>query len=383
MANRKYNLQKVNFHHLVLEGTQYEVGQQLGRMIGNLPGGNEFATSGKIDLEKVGFSSFDKLWDYTEECCPGITQEIQGFADHFEITPDKVPFWNWTFNDSLGGGCSQFAVLSSIAQNQRTFVGRSYEWNHKEEDLKLITTRINGKAAHIGFSCLMHGRHDGMNEKGLIVSMTGGGIFGIPFKHRGPMFWLAIRTLLDTCASVDNALSCLETLPMTGYFTLLFTDEHSAAIVEVADGKMSSHQIYKEDTDQFVYSVNHFRLPNMKQYNTLNCGIITHSKIRQKLINDLYRSKSPNIRKDDVQSLLATLHPHGLCNHFYNDGFGTLWSMVFDLTQATVDVCFSAPTHNQYRIFDLKDPPGITEYPTVVPITNWFKIKEFNQLRCR
>ncbi|MFX0119640.1 MAG: C45 family autoproteolytic acyltransferase/hydrolase [Promethearchaeota archaeon] len=372
MEDRNYDLQKVNFHSLVLEGTSYEVGQQLGRMINKLPGGKEFATSSKIDLKKVGFTSFAKLWDYSEECCPGITQEIQGFADHFDITPDMVPFWNWTFNDSIGGGCSQLAVLPSITHDKQTFVGRSYEWNHKDEDLKLITTRVKGKAAHIGFSCLLHGRHDGMNEKGLVVSMTGGGIFGVPFKHRGPMFWLAIRTLLDTCASVDNALSCVENLPITGYFTLLFADKHSAAIVEVADGKMSTYQIDKEDTDQFIYSVNHFRLPDMIQFNTLNCGIISHSKIRQKLITEWYHSKSSNIRKEDILNLFASLHPEGLCNHFYNDGFGTLWSMIFDLKHTSVDVCFSAPTHNQYTTFDLKAAPGITEYPTIVPITKWY-----------
>ncbi len=372
MENRDYDLQKVNFHHLVLEGTQYDAGQQLGQMIETLPGGKEFATSGKIDLKKVGFTSFTKLWDYSEECCPGITQEIQGFADYFDITPDKVPFWNWTFNNVIGGGCSQLAVLSSITQDQQIFVGRNYEWNHKEEDLKLITTRIKGKAAHIGFSCLFHGRHDGMNDKGLVVSMTGGGIFGVPFKHRGPMFWLAIRSLLDSCTSVEDALSCSETLPMTGYFTLLLTDKHSAAIIEVADGKMSTHQINKDDTDQFIYSVNHFRLPDMEHFNKLNCGIITHSKIRQKLINSWYKSKSSDIRKEDIRTLFATLHPRGLCNHFYNDGFGTLWSMIFDITNASVDVCFSAPTHNQYSTFNLKTPPGITEYQTIVPITKWF-----------
>ncbi|MFX1536290.1 MAG: C45 family autoproteolytic acyltransferase/hydrolase [Promethearchaeota archaeon] len=372
MKDREYDIQKVNFHHLVLEGTQYEVGQQLGRMIGELPG-KDFFASNKIDLKKVGFASFDKLWDYSEECCPGITQEIQGFADQLDVSPDKVPFWNWTFSDSLGGECSQLAVLSSITQNQHTFVGRSYEWNHKEEDLKLITTRIKGKAAHIGFSSLLHGRHDGMNEHGLVVSMTGGGIFGVPFKYRGPMFWLAIRTLLDTCTSVDNALRCLETLPMTGYFTLLFADKHAnAAIVEVADGKMSTHQIFEEDTDPFIYSVNHFRLPDMEQFNTLNCGIIAHSKMRQKLINDWYHSKSLSIRKEDVQSLFATLHPEGLCNHFYNGGFGTLWSMIFDLTQTSVDICFGAPTHNQYYTFDLTGDLGLTEYPAVIPITEWY-----------
>ncbi len=373
MENREYDLQKVNFHHLILDGTQYEVGKQLAQMIEELPGGREFAASGNINYKKVGFPNFDSLWDYSEECCPGISQEIQGFADHFDVTPDKIPFWNWTFNDTIEGKCSQLAILPSFSQNNRMYVGRSYEWNHREEDLKLITTRVKGKAKHIGFSCLLHGRHDGMNEYGLVVSMTGGGIFGVPFKHKGPMFWLAIRTLLDTCTSVESALKCLEKLPVTGYFTLLLADRQSnAAIVEVADEKMGIHQINKDDTDPFVYSVNHFRLSEMEQFNKLNCGIITHSKIREKLINDWYRSKTPNIRKDDIRSLFATLHPEGLCNHFYDDGFGTLWSMVFDITQGLVDVCFSAPTHNQYHSFDLKGASGMSEYPTVVPITKWY-----------
>ncbi len=111
MENRTYDIQKVNFHHLVLDGTQYEVGQQLAQMIEKLPGGKEFATSGKINYKKVGFSNFDSLWDYSEECCPGISQEIQGFADHYDVTPDKIPFWNGTFNETIGGGCSQLAVL--------------------------------------------------------------------------------------------------------------------------------------------------------------------------------------------------------------------------------------------------------------------------------
>jgi hypothetical protein len=32
MNERKYDIQKVNYNHLVLEGTQYEVGRQLGQL---------------------------------------------------------------------------------------------------------------------------------------------------------------------------------------------------------------------------------------------------------------------------------------------------------------------------------------------------------------
>ena len=352
-----------------MEGTQYEVGQQLAGFIQQDPEARKAYTSGTPNLKKLGFSDFSSLWDYCEECCPGITDEIQGFADGLNTTPEKGPFWNWTFAPKLGGECSQLTLLSSATQKQQLLVGRSYEWIHTDEDLKLITTRIKGKANHIGFSCLLFGRHDGLNEHGLVVSMTGGGIFGVPFKHRGPMFWLALRAVLDSCPSVETALERLETLPLTGYLTILFADKHNrAAIVEVADGALSVKRIPEDAEEDYLFSVNHFRLPEMQSYNKLNCGIIHHSKHRETLITNWFQKHAPKIAKNHLQELLATQHPKGLCNHYYNDGFGTLWSMMFNPVQGSVEACFGAPTHNAYRSFTLESPLGITAYPTIIPI---------------
>lgn len=369
MGELKYNLEKVKYHHIALDGSGYEAGKQLAEVINQDPNSKRFHSSAKLDLKKVGFADFNSLQDNCEECCPGITEEIQGFADGLGTSPDRVPFWNWTYSPSLGGNCSQLAVLSSVTEERHIYAGRSYEWNHKEEDLKLFTTRVKGKASHIGFSCLLFGRHDGLNEHGLLVSMTGGGIFGVPFKHRGPMFWLVIRSLLDWCTSVNNALERLESIPMAGYFSLMLVDKQdNAAIVEFADGQMSVQRITSDDPEPYVFSVNHYRQQKTRKFNKLNCGIITHSQIRESLITKWYEANAQRISKQDIQGLFATEHPAGLCNHFYNDGFGTLWSMIFDVTQKSVDVCFSAPTHNEYRSFGLNDPTGVTEYPTIVPI---------------
>ncbi len=368
MAKKPYNLIDVKYHHIVLDGSHYEIGKQLAEFLSRNPNAKKIFGSTKIDLKRVGFPNFKSLWDYCEQCSPGIT-EIQGFADGLNTTPDKIPFWNWTFSPKLGGECSQLAVLSSATQSKHIYAGRNYEWNHKDEDLKLFTTRVKGKADHIGFSCLLFGRHDGLNEHGLLVSMTGGGIFGIPFKHRGPMFWLAIRSLLDQCTSVKNALRHLETQPLTGFCTLLLVDKRqNAALVEIADGKMETKQLTEKNSESFLFSVNHYRLPQMKSYNKLNCGIISHSRLRESLITNWYKIHSPQITSEDVKKLFSTQHPNGLCNHFYNDGFGTLWSMIFNVTQGSVDVCFSAPTHNQYYTFGLEDPVDITEYQTIIPI---------------
>lgn len=370
MEESEYNLVKENYHHIVLDGSRYDAGKQLAEIIKQDPKTRKSYSSAKPDLRKLGFADWDTLQSSCDECCPGITEEIQGFADGLETSPDRIPFWKWTYSPSLGGNCSQLAALSSTTMDQHIYAGRSYEWNHKEEDLKLFTTRVNGKANHVGFSCLLFGRHDGLNEHGLAVSMTGGGIFGVPFKHRGPMFWLVIRSLLDHCTSVKNALKRLDSIPMAGYFSLMLVDKHdNAAIVEFADGEMSVQHAARDDSQPFLFSVNHYRQPKTRKFNKLNCGIIGHSQIRESLITKWYETHSREISKKSTQALFATKHPNGLCNHFYNDGFGTLWSMIFDLTQGSVDVCFSAPTHNEYHPFSLADSIGVTEYPVIIPIT--------------
>ena len=370
MEESQDKLIDVKYHHIVVEGSHYEIGKQLAEFLSQEPNAKQVHASAMVNLKKLGFKDFETLWSYCEECAPGITDEIQGFADGLDVSPQNLPFWNWTFTPSLEGECSQIAVLSPATKDHHVYAGRTYEWIHTEEDLKLFTTRVKGKADHIGFSCLLFGRHDGINEHGLVVSMTGGGIFGVPFKHRGPMFWLAIRAVLDRCTSVETALAHLETQPMTGYFTLMLVDKKDhAALIEFADGTTSVKQITTDTPEPYVFSVNHFRQPDMEQFNKHNKGIIHHSKMREDLITSWYAKHAGKITRQNMQDLLATEHPNGLCNHFYKDYFGTLWSMIFNVTQQSVDVCFSAPTRNEYHTFDLKDPVGITEYPSIVPIT--------------
>jgi len=154
------------------------------------------------------------------------------------------------------------------------------------------------------------------------------------------MFWLAIRAILDTCTSVEHALIFIETLPMTGYFSLLLADKHdNAAIIEIADGESTTVCITGEDNEPFIYSVNHYRSPEMQQYNKLNCGIINNSKKREHVIKEWYNGMKHNLKQEDIHKLPATEQPEGLCHHFYNDGFGALWSMIFDRTK-TLELTF-------------------------------------------
>jgi len=61
--------------------------------------------------------------------------------------------------------------------------------------------------------------------------------------------------------------------------------------------------------------------------------------------------------------------PDGVCTYHYSSGLGTLWSMIFDLTEATVEICFGAPSseRNTWRTFGLWDPVGETRYVAHLP----------------
>ena len=369
-TDSEYDIKHVTYHHLVVEGTSYEVGQQLAEYVKQDANRKKFFISAKTDSRKLGFKDFQTLQAYYEECCPGIIDETQGLADGLETSPDRIPLWSQSFKPvSAPRNCSQLLVLSSATDDNHIYLGRSYEWIHTEEDLVLCTTKVNGKAKHIGFTSLLSGRQEGMNEYGLVVSMTGGGIPNAPIKHKGIVFWIAIRTLLDCCRSVDEALVQLESLPLSEYFNLILADKKDhAALVEYADGEIGIVQITAENQNPYLFSTNHFRLSNTEQFNKLNV-ILEHSKHRSSLIQSFLRDKTPRIKKEDIHELLSLHHPDGLCNHFYNDYFGTVWSMIFNLTDGFVDVCFSAPTHNDYKKFGLDDAIGIYQYPSIVPIS--------------
>jgi hypothetical protein len=59
---------------------------------------------------------------------------------------------------------------------------------------------------------------------------------------------------------------------------------------------------------------------------------------------------------------------YGLSGHYYTGYFGTLYSIIFDLTGLKTEVCFGSPTHNIWQQpFNLNDPIGEKYYTAIFP----------------
>lgn len=362
-----FDLIKSKFLLFDLKGSSYQTGHVLGDFFKKNDPFVKFLGSGNLNYDKIGTSNFTGLKSLFEDYCPGITDELLGLADGLHIDPEKLIFYNDSY--SLPSNCSHFAVLKSITENNHIYVGRSYEWTPYEEDLILAKTTIPGKYSHMGFTCLLSGRHDGINEHGLTITASGGGIFNVPTKSKGLRFWIVIRSLLDQCKTVDEAKELIMRMPLSQFTNYIMVDRNSKAlVVESADGEKAIKEIDISTTeDQFVLATNHYTLNTMKKYNELNKGILKHSKIRNELITSTIRSQRPHVSKESIRELLSQRHPNGLTDYHYKGYFGTLWQMIFDVTDKKVDICFGASTHNSWQSFNLMDSFMTQEIPVVFP----------------
>ena len=350
---------KRTYTYQVLEGSAKEVGRKEA----------EYLKTAKPEIARVYAAPFEgkterleegeKLLEMNERWCPGLNEEIEGFAEELDVQPESVFYYTGSIPRT--GNCSQFAALPDRAGG-RTLCARSYEWTYDDE-LTLMTTRITGRAAHTGFTVMCFGRLDGINERGLWVSMTATNPNPegrIP-DTVGFRFWSLIRTILDRAGSVEEAVALAEPFPLAFHIALLVADQYgNAALIE----KAPDSQAVRRFTTGIVVSTNHYTAPEMKP---LNSQVFTHSTKRYDFLRKSLRDGK--ITPERIQTILAGSFPNGLSCHYYREYFGTLWSSYADPATGTLTVCFGPAdiAENVYRTFGLTDPVGTTPFTAELP----------------
>lgn len=363
------------FQHVVMEGSAYEVGKLQGKWFEAAPREHiDLMLSASAKITKASAAEAKATVSFLEAYCPGLGEEIAGFADSWGIPPEAVAYYSLTAVRS--SNCSHFAVLPEKTADGHLYVGRSYEWNCDDE-LRLCTARIQGKASHLGFSLFLFGRYDGINEHGLCIAMSAGVPCSMP-DETGLRFWAVIRTLLDRCKTVDDALETLAAIPISFNWNLTITDRSGrAALVECACSHREVKIIGPDSAEKSLFSTNHFTLPGMQEYDK---NRMRQSVQRYNVLKSRLGFGATPLDKASMRDLLSTPMPEGVCCHYYDDGLGTLWSILFDVTTGAAEVCFGSPAANPWRVFTLNDPVGVTTYPAQFPCEGstkemWEKVK--------
>jgi predicted choloylglycine hydrolase len=169
---------------------------------------------------------------------------------------------------------------------------------------------------------------------------------------------------------VAEAVEHLKKTPISGYWNFLMTDKNdNAALMQFFDGEYGVRQISKDSADRCLFSTNHYVLPSMAKYQKYaGDWILKNSKKRFELIGATLSRLAPNISKENIRELLSKEIYDGVCGHYYTDYFGTLFSIIYDVSGLEADICFGAPTHNSWHSqFSLDAPVGVNRYSAIFP----------------
>ncbi|KAI7254387.1 hypothetical protein KC345_g11269 [Hortaea werneckii] len=366
---RTDNCKTAAYAHIVTEGTHYEVGRALGAYYKQDAALISFLSSPFMGASPLLPSAVDNAMENFEKYCPGLNEEIKGFADETGVKAEAAVFYYSYFQPS--GHCTQAAIRTVPQDGGHAYQMRTYDFGWEDapyNQLLLSTTRVKGKPAHIGFALQLFGRYDGMNDAGLSVTTTSGRIRP-EMTGEGFIFPGVVRALLDSCETTEEAVLLMRSMPVSDYRNFLISDAHgSIALIETAGTHKEIQYpaaVAGGSSNSLVLSANHYTIPAMQVH---NLQVMENSRTRFEALRLTLTDELAN--KAPVAAMKAAAgkeYPEGICCHHYSEGFGTLWSMVLDSTAGEAHICFGSPGRNTWRSFGFNDPAGVSRYHAVLP----------------
>lgn len=367
----------LRFRHDVFEGTPHDAGLWQGEQMAGDDWRGSF--SGKppfLDFHTP--VEAERALRTAERHCPGIEEEVRGASEASGVPVEQMTALGGCVNvggrrfptlypidespsvPAADGGCSHFVLPRHLTPDRHLRMGVNYDCHPEMQELRLCTTRIEGKAAHISFSDSVFGRTSGINERGFAITSSLGSplskvrIAGLPYH-------MVSRILLDQCASVAEAIDQLKLLPIAWYSNYLLADRSGeTAQVEIACDKLAIRR-FAPDEARALWATNHYTLPEMVEFVPLR---MKQSLRRWEFLRSQLETASSPI--DRLHDLLSAPYPDGLRVSHYLDGLGTLESMVLDLDALTADVCFGPADRNPWYTIGLDQPVGTTIYEVTI-----------------
>ncbi len=232
-------------------------------------------------------------------------------------------------------GCSQ-AICTSPPQ-----LVRNYDYHPHLSEGTLIKTTWNGKDV-MGVGDCLSGLVDGMNESGLVVSLTFGGRkvvgngFGIPF---------IIRYVLEFCETVDEGVSAFKRIPSHMAYNIMLLDKTGAyKMLQIAPDHPPKVTDYKVSTNH----QGDIDWPEHAQF--------SKTVEREAFLNQTIAQSEQNA-KGIADAFLAP----PLFNRQYNDGFGTVFTSVYRPAEGRMELRWPEQTMEQ-SFTDFKEEIRLITY---------------------
>ncbi|WP_323741894.1 C45 family peptidase [Salinibacillus xinjiangensis] len=289
---------------LQLRNNPYEIGVRLGEWVKDKPIFQSFKSITKTEIDHTSMKHI--LQTYT----PHLVEEIQGLADGVGVSFQKAAalFSGYDVPKVDAMGCTAFV-------NQHFYV-RNYDFSPELYDGIFTLVQPNQSNAIAGYNLQLLGRHDGVNEQGLV-----GGIHFVSNVdyRKGFSAWTSLRMVLDVCSTVDDAYHLLKELPHAACYNFSLADQHgNMAVVEA-----SPEQVNKRSHPSSMYCVNRFQTKPMEDKNRSNIeGSLKResfletikSESHEELFN-LFRNIDSPLFFTDYEELFGTIHTFSYSFH--------------------------------------------------------------------
>lgn len=321
--------------HPRVKGTYYEMGRQYGTILYKHGFRVPEQTSEKLDFGR-------KCEKEVKQIFPEALEEIHGFADACHASSEQLE----ALILSIGAfkakqiECSAFTTFNGCD----VVFGRNYDfyYSFKKYTESYLTCPKDGYWS-VGHSDIFVGREDGVNEKGLAIAMTG--VDGRSIKP-GVNFILAVRCVLDKCASVEETIRTLSNAHFSTTSNYLVADkEGSMVVVEASPRKVRVRE--PEEGNSFMVCTNHFLHPEMLKMENQKerCW---DSMPRYTTIYNVLKQQNGKIDAKTAQKILAN-HTGYVCSHQRNIKLGTLWSIIATLKKLQIFRAEGHPYRAKYK----------------------------------
>jgi predicted choloylglycine hydrolase len=346
--------------NLTLEGSYYEMGTQLGKMI-----------EGRLDLPEANAKKQEwasKSESVIGQYTPELLEELQGIADAANLEKTRLNaiilydcsnIKNFYTTTSPMQHCTVFTIPKEHTESGKPVIARNYDWlTEVQEYFAMHRIHPTNKERNILFTDHYVGGYGGVNEAGLACGCTIAAYYNGNIKP-AMMINMAMRWILDSFRNTEDAVAFMEEVPLSEGSIYLIADKRGvSARVEATPDKVFTTYAH----DEFLIATNHFQSKEMQQLENKITEANAHTTItRLEGITRWYNTQKKPITIDSIKSILRD-HEHGVCDHQqgvsynedgdreYEDIAGTLWSWITILGTNEVEICVGSPCKNDYIV---------------------------------
>ncbi|KAB7663646.1 C45 family autoproteolytic acyltransferase/hydolase [Bacillus sp. B1-b2] len=246
---------------------------------------------------------------------PHLLDELEGIAEGLQYSFCK------TAALISGYDVPKLPAMGCTTYCTKNYYVRNYDFGPDLYDgvFTLYQNEQRNSYALAGYNLQLIGRHDGVNEKGLVA--------GFHFVNNedyqvGISPWVIVRMILDTCSSVEEAILLLREIPHAACYNYSIADKlGNIAAIEATPNKMVVR--YEED---YLSCVNHFQASELKEKNR---SIIDGSIKREQYLSSF---KNKEHLHEDMHALFKDMNSPVFFTD-YDQLFGTLHTFSYSFTK--------------------------------------------------